>query len=56
MQADGNTAAQGWQPDVDPFQTNSYLSSHPLIWKLDDALQGRDIVDVRCSSCNTCVH
>ena len=36
----------------DPFVLDPHIDSHPLLWKLDNALQGKDIIDVR--SLNVC--
>ena len=36
------------QSEVDAvFPSELYLQAHPLIWKLDNALRGRNVVEVR---------
>jgi hypothetical protein len=35
------------QSEVDDVLTiNLYLNTHPLVWRLEDALQGRDAIEV----------
>jgi hypothetical protein len=41
--------ASGQQANL--FEPNLHISTHPFIWKLENALQGKDVVEVRDVGC-----
>ena len=32
---------------MESFESKAHANTHPLVWKLDNALQGNDVIDVR---------